>query len=153
MKITLGKWIYGGSKRFSGEEPLSIMELDGDPYVRPLEPVLYDIAVQWTGGELIVRGRLTTRVSMCCARCGAWFESRVTAPDFSRVLEVGGEGGIVDLTDDIREDMLLALPFVALCSENCKGVCLKCGTNKNIASCECGKEKPLEWSAFEKLKI
>ena len=153
MIITLGKWIYVEAMRFSGEEPAAVMEIEGDPHIRPNGPIHYDFSAQWAEGKLIVRGGLAAPVSMRCSRCGVWFERRIEVKDFFRVVEAGTEGGVVDLTCDIREDILLAFPFVALCSETCKGVCHQCGANRNLASCGC---KPIEhaaWGAFDVVSL
>ncbi len=44
---------------------------------------------------------------------------------------------ILDLTNAVREYALLALPMRPLCSENCQGLCPKCGQNLNKGKCDC----------------
>ena len=46
---------------------------------------------------------------------------------------------IIDLTDPIREDMIIALPIRPLCDEACKGLCFQCGQNLNLNQCQCRK--------------
>lgn len=43
----------------------------------------------------------------------------------------------LDLDDLILSDILLYLPSKLLCSEDCKGLCSKCGQNWNKGSCDC----------------
>lgn len=43
----------------------------------------------------------------------------------------------IDLSDDIRESFLLEMPYGILCSEDCKGLCRKCGQNLNKGKCDC----------------
>jgi uncharacterized protein len=43
----------------------------------------------------------------------------------------------LDLNDLLREQFYLALPMKPLCSEDCKGICPQCGTNRNTAPCDC----------------
>lgn len=40
----------------------------------------------------------------------------------------------------VTEDIFLELPAKFLCSEDCKGVCPKCGKDLNTGSCSCSKE-------------
>jgi uncharacterized protein len=43
----------------------------------------------------------------------------------------------IDLAPLIREQVILALPTRPLCSENCRGLCVSCGTNRNRETCSC----------------
>ncbi|MBM3211747.1 DUF177 domain-containing protein, partial [Candidatus Poribacteria bacterium] len=49
-------------------------------------------------------------------------------------------GDCIELSDDFRESLLLELPIRILCSENCKGLCPKCGQNLNDGKCDCKLE-------------
>jgi uncharacterized metal-binding protein YceD (DUF177 family) len=57
------------------------------------------------------------------------------------------------LLDTIAEEQLqLALPFKLLCRPDCKGLCLRCGQNLNIAACDCPPEAPdPRMGAFDKI--
>jgi uncharacterized protein len=46
------------------------------------------------------------------------------------------DGGLL-LEDVMREQVLLSLPARALCREDCKGLCPRCGQNLNSESCTC----------------
>jgi uncharacterized protein len=43
----------------------------------------------------------------------------------------------LQLEDVVREQVLLSLPARTLCTEDCKGLCPRCGQNLNSASCNC----------------
>ncbi|MDP2831659.1 MAG: DUF177 domain-containing protein [Candidatus Omnitrophota bacterium] len=43
----------------------------------------------------------------------------------------------IDLKPSIREEIILDYPIKPLCSLNCKGLCVKCGKNKNEGGCHC----------------
>lgn len=49
------------------------------------------------------------------------------------------EDGFLDLDEQIAEELLMEFPGRVLCSEDCKGLCQRCGINLNESSCECGK--------------
>jgi uncharacterized protein len=63
---------------------------------------------------------------------------RAITPDET---EIGyyDESGL-SLEDVVREQVLLSLPSRTLCKEDCKGLCLRCGQNLNLASCKCTSE-------------
>jgi uncharacterized protein len=44
---------------------------------------------------------------------------------------------IIDLDEDIRQEIILDYPLKPLCSQNCKGLCPKCGKNLNEGGCSC----------------
>jgi len=82
-----------------------------------------------------------------CDRCG---EETITLFDYSfshtLVLSLEGENEgdyietpdyILDLDELVTSDILLELPSKHLCSEECKGVCPKCGANLNKTVCKC----------------
>ena len=50
------------------------------------------------------------------------------------------EASELELTDAIKDALLLELPIRFVCSENCKGLCSQCGINLNTGTCKCQKE-------------
>ena len=57
------------------------------------------------------------------------------------------------LEDVLREQVLLSLPARTLCREDCKGLCLRCGRNRNSETCNCDAV-PVDprWSALGELR-
>ena len=47
---------------------------------------------------------------------------------------------VIDLNDLLREQFYLALPMKPLCKDDCQGICPQCGTNRNIAACDCNPQ-------------
>lgn len=47
------------------------------------------------------------------------------------------QGDEIDLSDPLRENVLLELPMQPLCDEDCKGLCPTCGSNLNTETCQC----------------
>jgi len=50
------------------------------------------------------------------------------------------ENNVLDLDDYVYQEIQLFLPQKMLCSEDCKGLCAKCGKNLNKEKCSCEKE-------------
>ena len=60
--------------------------------------------------------------------------------ELTRADEEVFDGKTIDLDPLVREQVLLALPMHALCSEDCKGLCGSCGQNLNEGRCACRTE-------------
>ena len=46
----------------------------------------------------------------------------------------------VDLTEALRQSVLLAIPMISLCKEDCAGLCSQCGHDLNLSPCQCKPE-------------
>ena len=57
----------------------------------------------------------------------------------------------VDLTEAVRQTVLIALPMVTICQEDCKGLCSQCGKDLNQGPCDCQPETDVRWIALEQL--
>ncbi len=137
-----------------GQEPQGILELDGDPILTEKMPVEFDLYVQCVCNELIVRGVVWTEVGVICSRCTEFFSTNVGDSSFLRTFPLTGGETEFDITEDIREAIMLNLPHFPLCSEECKGLCPQCGKNLNNGSCECtNEESPSAWDALNGLKL
>ena len=57
------------------------------------------------------------------------------------------------LEDVLREQVLLSLPVRTLCKPDCKGLCPRCGENRNTQACTC-EEGPSDprWEALSGLR-
>ena len=64
------------------------------------------------------------------------------------------EGDKIDLTELVREQIVLYLPDPIFCREDCKGFCQKCGANRNLINCNC-EEKEIDprWQSLRELKF
>ena len=48
-------------------------------------------------------------------------------------------GEALDLTDLVRDVILLSQPLNNICSPDCRGLCMKCGANLNETECGCDR--------------
>ena len=63
-------------------------------------------------------------------------------------------GEEIDLRQGIQEQVVLALPFRNICSEDCKGLCPQCGVDLNLSSCTCAKVVSAgKFAALRELKL
>ncbi len=73
-----------------------------------------------------------------CARCLEDF-TRPKSREFHFDYEVASPMDVIDVGEDIRQEMILNIAQRMLCSKDCKGICVGCGTNLNIEKCQCKK--------------
>lgn len=112
------------------------------------------------GGLLKLSGKLHFEFSANCLRClkvvvtAKDIEVDETFVDISKSNDDDAytfEGFYVDIDKPLMDNILLALPMKTLCSEDCKGLCRKCGTNLNIQNCNCDENETVD-PRMEKLK-
>lgn len=140
--------VYEGE--LDGEKVIDIQ----DDFVHPFAGLRYNLFVQLFGTELVVKGRAEQDFDAICSRCGADFDFTVREEDLLFSQEITAETEFVDLTNELRESILLQLPRFPICREDCKGVCQQCGKNLNEGACECKhEEQPNCWGALDKVNL
>jgi uncharacterized protein len=136
--------------------------------VNLVEPLEVDLTARSVGDGVLLRGRLRATVERECRRCLVGVRQPVDdtvdmlfAPIGEDEDELGGEvyplperGQELDVTDAVREQLLLRAPQYVLCEEACRGLCPQCGTNLNEGSCDCVSEAaPSPWDALKQVKF
>ena len=141
-------------EQIRGAEPASSLEIEPGDIIRSVGTLAYDLIAQCVSGELIVQGKLKINIICRCTRCGDDFSKKMFIPDFCRTFPLTSNNELINLTPDMREDILLALPIVAVCSAECRGLCSGCGVNLNRKNCECKRlEKKNVWGILDDLRL
>ena len=111
-------------------------------------------------GVLHLTGTLTADMVCICDRCGGEFEStKELRLDATIVEEDTGvnpelfllEGDEIDLSDILSTCFILDMETKFLCSEDCKGLCDRCGSNLNLGPCGCRKQIDPRFAVLEQL--
>ena len=146
-----------------GTESAEILELppDADPPLAPAGDITYHLSAVMAGADLIVTGKASVPLATVCARCLDDIRIMIAVKDlcfhFEKVRDLE-----VDLTDNVREELLLAFPSCFYCSPDCKGICPMCGANLNHASCSCDTQQaepepdaaaPSPWDQLDALNL
>lgn len=102
-----------------------------------------------------VLGTITGTMTFECSRCLKLFEQNISIPFECSFTKEEYE---CDVTEEVRESVLLNIPMKPLCNKDCKGLCPVCGNNKNEKDCFCEQKIKDEfvaekWSKIKKLKI
>ena len=106
-------------ERLEGE--VDCVDLD-EELVKPAGAARYRLEAKLYGTELLVRGHLEQDFVLACSRCGRDFTTTIAVDDFTFSCEVDEKSPEVDLTEEIRESIILVLPAYPVCSESCPGV-------------------------------
>lgn len=128
--------------------------VSGPDTIRFHEPLFWSVDLTNTGGALLVRGKVTGCAYTDCARCLEEASIALCADIEGYVVlnadgsdhddleedefEVLDDDKTFDLAPMIESAILLEIPRVPLCKQDCKGICPACGTNLNISECACG---------------
>lgn len=139
-----------------GNLPSSVFDLsqkDSERLECP-HPLDYDLRAFLVSHGLLVQGLVATTARCRCDRCLTYFDLPLEDDDVCHFYE-GEDEGYVDVTDDLREDLLIQLPNKSLCDAACKGICGICGQNLNIRACDCKDEDsgPDIWHQLDDLDL
>ncbi len=103
-------------RQISGEISAGVFGLGEKDTVRPAGPVRYDCHISRVTGTLLAMGSFEAAFELQCVRCLEWFPFPVKM-DHHALEEALENKPIIDLTNTLREDILLALPAYPRCDE------------------------------------
>jgi len=138
-----------------GEEPAELLGIENSDNLTIDSPLRYDLDAKIVSGEILVSGKIAVDISGLCGRCLVPCKETVGNDQIYLLFEIGREDEI-DITEDIRTEMLLELPMNLVCAEDCAGLCPVCGANRNQKKCKCREDNPPAsdcWSALDDLKL
>jgi len=153
-----------------------LAELEQGDECHFLSPVVVSLHVNKVSGMVDLDGRIETEVEIPCKRCLAPTQRKINASFHQTYVDelpqVSGDDGEelelsaaemglelfvddqIDLTEEIQQQVLLLMPDHPLCSEQCKGLCLECGENLNLSSCNCADAKvSMNFAALRDFKV
>ncbi len=138
----------------SGEEGPEFLALEDDPVFSTGKKVRYALRVVRVSGGAVVTGTAATKVKAVCGRCLKPIEIPLAAEDIKIYRDLAECGDEVDISEDVRDELLLNLPQNPLCSPNCRGLCPHCGTDLNDGECDCQNTSGSPaWAALDRLKF
>jgi uncharacterized protein len=127
-----------------------------------------DATLDKASNQILLTAKIETVASFECDRCLSPFQRKLFPAytmvyvsegieashlDPAEVQVVPNGLHVIDIAEDVRQNMVLALPFKNLCSETCKGLCASCGTNLNEGTCGCSEPaSDNRWDALRKLQ-
>jgi len=143
--------IPAAGRQVAGSLSAELLGLPEDPCIRCESPVRYDLSVAVVSHEFLAHGVLNLDLAAQCSRCSVFFPVTVEDSTYHYDEQIDKATESVDLTDDIREAIILAFPSYPICSLDCKGLCPQCGANKNDGECDCKPPDDTRWAALDGL--
>lgn len=126
-----------------------------------------------TDRGILAQGTLRTEIEVTCSRClrscplaltlvveEEYYPTtdvltgvKLSLPDQAGCFTID-EHHILDITEAIRQYIVLAIPMKPLCQENCAGLCPTCGYNLNLGPCDCPQQEiDPRWTGLRKLTV
>jgi len=124
-------------------------------------PVQADLRLESLVEGILVTGEVQGSEVLSCARC----LKPVDTPFRLQVQELFAPGvtsdddeypvvdGWIDLEPMLRDAILLAMPFAPLCRPDCRGLCERCGGDRNLGECRCEPAVDARWEALSGLAL
>ena len=157
---------HGTSLEFDIDE--DDVQLDQD--LKVIGPLTGHVRMRRINQGLLVDGWVDLVVELTCTRCLKEFEQPMhltfterfhptvdvmTGTPLPPIAEEDvfpiDDHHQVDLTETIRQRVLLDIPMVTLCKEDCAGLCSQCGHDLNLGPCDCKPEVDARFSILQTL--
>jgi uncharacterized protein len=144
------------------------IQLDEDLTV--IGPLTGHVRMRRTNQCVLVDGWVDLTLELACTRCLTEFEQPMHVTfeerfyptvdvvtgmplppiDEDEVFPIDAHHQL-DLTEAVRQHVLLDLPMATLCKEDCAGLCPQCGHDLNLGPCECKPEVDARLSILKTL--
>ena len=167
LRVDLGRLAREGSVLVEAQVPADD-RLWQDSNIRWAGPVDVRLRASYAGtGEVVIRGTLRGVLEHECRRClqpvreemddalTLVFVSGASGADTDQgdAFALDPVGGSLDLSEAVREELILAMNPYVVCDPECRGFCPRCGKNLNEGPCECTEEEAdPRWEALRALK-
>ncbi len=137
---------------------------EGD--IRPVHEIRVTGRLSAAGaGRFYWSGRVEGTAKVVCRRCLVATQVDVSEQVHVIFAEEGGVEGddpdvfrlrtrapVVDLRPAVREQWLLGVPSFAVCKEECRGLCARCGADLNAGPCSCPPATDSRWDALRSVR-
>lgn len=126
-----------------------------------LRGVDVDFTVTFENPDVFVEGTLTCHIDGFCDKCLAPTSKQMVIPFEQTFYKDSGveEDDYVyfdsklDVTQAVHDEIALGLPMSFVCKDDCKGLCPKCGVDRNVTPCDCDTTKENAFSILKNMKF
>lgn len=132
------------------------------------QEVAVQATIEKTRNQMHLRAMVQTTGVFECDRCITDFRKEMS-PSYEMHYVTGEEESgrfdptevqvlspgytVIDIREDVRQTLLLAVPLKLLCREECAGMCPQCAKNLNDGPCGCSTgEADTRWEQLRKLR-
>ena len=161
MLLNVKPILHTPGKRMDFQFSMDLSDLEFAGRYPVTQPVEVTGQVRNTADVLELELTARTTLDAVCDRCGKAFpqEKEVTYQcllaeelqneDNDEIVLL--EDGQADVGDLARTAVILGMDSKTLCSEDCKGLCPRCGADLNLGPCSCQKEVDPRLAVLAKL--
>ena len=144
------------------------VQLDKD--IKLIGPLTGHVRIRRINKGLLVDGWVDLTLELSCTRCLKQFEQSMHISfeeRFNPTVDVVtgmalppideddvfpiDDHHLIDLTEAIRQQVLLDIPMATVCKEDCAGLCAQCGKDLNLGPCRCEPEVDTRMSILKTL--
>lgn len=117
-------------------------------------PISFRLHAAPVHGGVLVQGTGETNLRCRCDRCLQYFDLPLQINNICHFFK-NTECDEIDLTNDVREDILLSFPQSVHCKKDCRGLCPLCGQNLNVRNCGCRPSTDIgsTWDILDQLEL
>lgn len=141
-------------KRLVGEKPLAFDLESAELEISPEEMGIIGTvklvgSISNAGDVLLLQAHMECQVQRTCGRCLQEFVGVTKAEVVEKFYPASADNiendafvydsDVIDITEPLREGLLLAEPMQALCKPDCRGLCPVCGADLNDGDCGCDR--------------
>lgn len=109
-----------------------------------------------TNFGVLAHGQVAATLQLACARCLEPFRTPTEVEfeeEYQPLIDIATglplttpandtafiitQNHTIDLREAVRQNLVLAVELIPLCTEQCRGLCPTCGVNHNTAPCTC----------------
>lgn len=143
MKIDISD-LVNGQRSFLEIDATEEEDYIGNENLRQLSPIRVQGTAVLTGKGLLLDLTCRATVEQECSRCTKIYSEELEI-SFSEEMplteEQKNKHELLDVTELIRDNIIVRLPNKSLCSKDCKGLCPVCGIDRNVGECTCETEQ------------
>ena len=162
MKIKISN-LSDGIHQFTFLEPVNSVGLES-PFEGNIE---VEVKLTRAHDQLILDSVVRVNAVFECDRCMTTVSKQLNADyemvylqgmeavenNSDNIAYISSETDAIDISNDVRDFAILAVPMKKLCRENCKGLCPSCGKNLNEGECLCtNDDTDIKWKPLMELK-
>jgi uncharacterized protein len=123
--------------------------------------VVADLTLEAIDGGVAVTGTVASRWEGECRRCLTGLDGEISGEVRELFRRGGGEDegtyqmgeDHLNLRDMVLDSLFASLPLLPLCRADCRGICPRCGADRNVEECGCEEvEVDPRWSALNVLR-
>lgn len=156
MKYDLSGFLDSYEKSYHLEGEIDNESFSKDNNIKIIDPIKFNGEIFKVDRELLVQVTIWYTYISNCDRCLNPTTSEITTILSGKLEEAKGkfddddcddeldeiifyENNLLNLEEYILSQVISSLPMKNLCSDDCKGLCPKCGNDLNTQSCDCMK--------------